>query len=374
MALVGQVGSFLYLPALPTISLEFVTDEPAVQRTVVAFFLGSLVGFALFGPLSDRFGHTLMLAAAGVLFVAGCVGSALAPELGALVAARFVQGVGSVAGMITARTVIRDAFPPGEAVRLVSLVSAANAASVAASPILGAFLLTMISWRAGFWVNAAFATFVTVTAVIVLPRSIRRPVADTLPGIRQIVASPTWRACLLITGGTTSAFMVMMAASPFVFITALGTSPITYSWIMAIVLGGYGVVAVRTGRMAGRLGAKQAMKLAVGPMLFGAVAVTLVAFLAPGMLALTTAMMLMIGSMGVLVPSAHLTMLAPFPNLAGTAACIGMLVSTSCGALAVWVYAETLAGSIAGFGAAIAALTLLSAIGWLLLPSTEAYR
>ena len=99
-----------------------------------------------------------------------------------------------------------------------------------------------------------------------------------------------------------------------------------------------------------------------------------VASLVLGPRALAAAMMLMIGSMGVLVPSANLAMLASFPNVADTAASIGMLVTTSCGALAVWIYAETLGGTVAGFGVAIAALSALSAIGWLLLPATETVR
>lgn len=374
MALVGQVGSFLYLPALPTIAVEFATDERGMQGTVVAFLLGSLAGYALYGPLVDRFGRSLLLLVTGVLFVAGCVGSALASDLDTLVAARFVQGLGSVAGIITARTVIRDAYPSDEAVRRVSLVSAANAASVAASPILGALLLIMISWRAGFWVNAVFATIVTATGLAVLPRSVRQETAGALRGIRRVLGSPTWRACFLITGGTTAAFMIMMAGSPFVFITIFDVSPVGYSWIMAIILGSFGVVAARTGRLAGRIGAKRVMRLAVVPMLIGATAVVTIAFLSPDIWALAIAMTVMVGSMGVLVPSAHMAMLAPFPELAGTAASLGMLAATSCGAIAVWAYAGTLAGSVAGFGLAIAGLAAVAALGWLLLPSPETLR
>lgn len=372
MSLVGQVGSFLYLPALPTIAVEFAADERAVQDTVVAFLLGSLVGFALYGPLVDRLNGRLPLSIAGLLFVLGCIGSALAQNLDILVAARFVQGLGSVAGIITARTVIRDSFPPGDAVRRISLVSACNAASVAASPMLGALLLTMISWRAGFWVTAIIASFVTVACLAVLPRPVPQKTASTWHGVWRVLRSPTWRACLLITGGTTAAFMVMMAGSPFVFITILEVSPVSYSWIMATILGAFGIVAARTGRLAGRIGAKNVMRLAVGPMMIGAVAVVVIGSLAPGVWALTAAMAVMVGSMGVLVPSAHMAMLEPFPELAGTAASLGMLATTSCGALAVWVYAGTLAGSVAGFSVAIAGLTAVAALGWWLLPAPVA--
>jgi len=372
MSLVGQVGSFLYLPALPTIAVEFAADERAVQDTVVAFLLGSLVGFALYGPLVDRLNGRLPLSIAGLFFVLGSVGSALAQNLDILVAARFVQGLGSVAGIITARTVIRDSYPPGDAVRRISLVSACNAASVAASPILGAFLLTMISWRAGFWVTAIIAAFVTLACIAVLPGPATQKTTSTWNGVWRVVRSPAWRACLLITGGTTAAFMVMMAGSPFVFITILEVSPVSYSWIMAIILGGFGIVAARTGRLAGRIGAKNVMRLAVGPMMIGAAAVVVIGSLVPDVWALTAAMTVMVGSMGVLVPSAHMAMLEPFPELAGTAASLGMLATTACGALAVWAYAGTLAGSVAGFSVAIAGLTAVAALGWWLLPAPVA--
>ncbi len=371
LALVGQVGSFLYLPALPTIGLEFAASEGGLQGTVVSFLLGSLLGFALIGPLSDRHGRSEILSIAGMIFVAGCIGSALAPNLGTLIAARFVQGIGSVAGIITARTVIRDSFAPAEAVRLISYVSAANAASVAASPILGAFLLTLVGWRAGFWLAAAFAAAITLIGVAMLPRSERRPAGPTLASAWRILASPVWRASLLIAAGTNAAFLVMMAASPFVFIVLLDRSPVAYSWIMAGILSTFGVAAARSGRLAGRLGPKQVMRLAIGPMMLGAFGLLLGALLWPDVWVVALPLALMVGAMGVLVPSAHMAMMAPFPDLAGTATSYGMLATTTFGAFAVWLYSQTLAGSVVGFGGAITAMAALSALGWALLPSTE---
>jgi len=372
LAIVGQVGSFLYLPALPTIGVEFATGETGLQGTVVSFLIGSLLGFGLIGPLSDRFGRLETLGAAGVVFVFGCIGSALAPDLWALIGARFVQGVGSVAGVITARTVIRDTFAPAEAVRLISYVSAANAASVAASPILGAFLLTLVGWRAGFWLAAALATMVTLIGLALLPRSERPAGRAILSDAWRIPASPPWRAALLIAAGTNAAFLIMMAASPFVFIDLLDQSPVSYSWIMACILGTFGIAAARSGRLAGRLGPKLVMRLAMGPLMLGAVGLLLGGLVWPTIWAVTLPLALMVGAMGILVPSAHMAMMAPFPELAGTATSYGMLATTAFGAIAVWLYSLTLAGSVAGFGVAITGMAVLSALGWALLPSVEA--
>jgi hypothetical protein len=84
-----------------------------------------------------------------------------------------------------------------------------------------------------------------------------------------------------------------------------------------------------------------------------------------------TFLMMTVGATRLMTPSARKEMLVPFPDLVGTAASCGFLISISCGALAIWLYAQGLVGSVANFGATI---VRLSRRVWVLLPITEPSR
>jgi sugar porter (SP) family MFS transporter len=74
--------------------------SPFMQGAVVSsLLLGAMIGAGLAGRLSDRLGRRRLILIAAMTFTVGALGSALAPGIGVLLAARFVLGlaVGSAA-------------------------------------------------------------------------------------------------------------------------------------------------------------------------------------------------------------------------------------------------------------------------------------
>ena len=75
------------------------TGESVVAAIVL---LGAMLGAAVAGDVSDRLGRRWVIFATALLFIAGSLACALAPEAGALMAGRFVVGVAiGVASMLT---------------------------------------------------------------------------------------------------------------------------------------------------------------------------------------------------------------------------------------------------------------------------------
>ena len=62
------------------------------------------------GPLADRYGRRPVLVAGLALYALACVACALAPTMGFLIGARFLQAIGCCAAVVVARAIIRDAF------------------------------------------------------------------------------------------------------------------------------------------------------------------------------------------------------------------------------------------------------------------------
>ena len=111
LGLLSAIGPFaidMYLPALPAIGSALHADVHQVQFSLMAFFLSFAVSQVIYGPASDMFGRKPPLYVGIALFVAGSIGCALAPDIGTLIAFRFVQGLGGGAPNVLARAVVRD--------------------------------------------------------------------------------------------------------------------------------------------------------------------------------------------------------------------------------------------------------------------------
>jgi MFS transporter, DHA2 family, methylenomycin A resistance protein len=123
------------------------------------------------GTLSDRIGARQAYGAGLATFVAASAACGLAPTLGALVAARFVQGAGAAVMLPASLALIREAYPDSvQRARAIAVWAIGGAVASAAGPVVGGFL-TLLSWRAIFFINLP----VGVVALYLLARVPRSP-------------------------------------------------------------------------------------------------------------------------------------------------------------------------------------------------------
>jgi DHA1 family bicyclomycin/chloramphenicol resistance-like MFS transporter len=162
--------------------------------------------------------------------------------------------------------------------------------------------------------------------------------------------------------------MILMAGSPFVFIGIYGLSELAYTGLLGAMLVAFAGAALVSGHLVARLGARRVLGWAIAPVAFGALALAAVVLLAPGFWLFYIVLSLLIGSMGLVVPTGHTIMLAPFPEIAGTAVGVAMLVNTIAGALALVAYGLLASGSVTGFALSVAVFTMLIMAGWASLP------
>ena len=121
LSAVGPIAIDMYMPGLPVIAADLGTDVGAAQQTLVAFFLALALGQPVYGPLADAYGRRPPLIGGLVLFIAAGIGCVFAPEIGTLVALRFVQGLGICATAVIVRAVIRDLYTGPRAAQLLAL-------------------------------------------------------------------------------------------------------------------------------------------------------------------------------------------------------------------------------------------------------------
>jgi DHA1 family bicyclomycin/chloramphenicol resistance-like MFS transporter len=140
----------LYLASLPGMALDFGVSPAAVQQTLSLFVFGFGTAQLISGPLSDRYGRRPVLIGGLALYLVSGLACALAPSLGWLIAARFVQAIGCCTAVVVARAIIRDAYSPAEGARVMARALSLLALAPILGPILGGYLQVGFGWRAAF--------------------------------------------------------------------------------------------------------------------------------------------------------------------------------------------------------------------------------
>jgi MFS transporter, DHA2 family, methylenomycin A resistance protein len=139
--------------ALTRIGREFGGSTSGLQWVIDAYTLlfASLLLFA--GNLSDRIGAKRAIGIGITGFLVASVACALAPSLGALIAARAVQGAAAAIMLPASMALIREAYPdPARRAHALGIWAVGGAIAGAVGPILGG-LLTTFDWRLVFAIN-----------------------------------------------------------------------------------------------------------------------------------------------------------------------------------------------------------------------------
>lgn len=170
-----------------TSSLEWVVDAYTV---VLASLLISS------GALADRFGRRRLFQGGLGVFGMASLACAFAPSLGALVAARAVQGAGASMLSPVALAIVVNAMPdPRERAQAIGVWASVFGLSMAAGPVAGGALIAAFGWRSVFWINAPVIVAAVILSAVLVPESrADRPRRLDLPG--QVLLTATVCVCV----------------------------------------------------------------------------------------------------------------------------------------------------------------------------------
>ncbi len=143
------------LPALPAIGeglgVALANDR---QYVISTYLFGIGAGSLLYGPLSDRFGRKGVLVPALFAYVAFSIGCGLATSFPMLLALRFGHGLISAALGVIVVAVIRDLFSGDAMAKRLSMIFLVFMIVPAIAPTMGAGVAAVAGWRSIFIVLA----------------------------------------------------------------------------------------------------------------------------------------------------------------------------------------------------------------------------
>lgn len=172
-AFINMLDTTIINLALPAIQSELSASHSALQWTLVIYVLTFAAGLLPFGRFGDVFGRRRLFLAGLFGFLAASSVCGFAPTVGALILARFFQGLAASMMMPQVLAILHESFPEEEKAKAIGFFGMVTALGAMAGPLLGGFLVSAdlfgLGWRMIFLINLPFGLVALAGAYAVLP-------------------------------------------------------------------------------------------------------------------------------------------------------------------------------------------------------------
>lgn len=239
----ASISTDLYLPAMPVIGRALGAGAGQVEWTVSGYLAGFTIGQLLWGPVGDRYGRRLPIAAGLVLFMLGSAECALASGIDQLIAARLAQAIGASSSVVLARAMVRDLYEGPAAARMMSTLMTVMAVAPLLGPLVGGQVLAVAGWRAIFWLLVVVGG-VTLIALSTLPETLpvaerdERPLKDALTGYAVLLRDRRLLTYAGVGGFFYAGMFAYIAGSPHAYIVVHHVAPQAYGLLFATAVAG----------------------------------------------------------------------------------------------------------------------------------------
>ena len=276
LAVLGMLGPFsidTYIPAFSGIAGSLGATPLEMQQTLSAYLFGFAFMSLFHGAISDSVGRRPVVLWGMAAFTLASAGCALSQSIGQLIFFRAMQGLTTGAGIVVARAVVRDMFPPSQAQRVMSQITIYFGVAPAIAPLIGGWLFVHLDWHSIFWFLAAVGVVLWVANYKLLPETLhlghRQPlkVSNLMQGYWQLVSDPRFLLLALASGVPFNGMFLYVLSAPVFLGEHLALAPTQFFWFFILTISGIMGGAFVSGRMAGKLAPKQQIKYGFSIML-----------------------------------------------------------------------------------------------------------
>ena len=368
----------MHLPALPAMADDFQTSDSQLQLTLTLYALGSAISLLVSGPLTDRFGRRPVLLAGLFLYVLATAACALADNIAVLIIARLFQALGGCCTTVIGRVIVRDYFDRNEQARLLGLISMAMAISPMAAPVLGSLMLPFIHWRGLFVLLGVIGAVLCLVVYRRLPETRPPEVAAAPPrGLLriygQLLRDRYFLRYSLAIGCVYSTYFPFISESSALLQRGFHLSATAYALVFAATISGYMLGANLFRRLVRRFEADRLIVAGIAVNVLGSGILALATVALPGeWLAIVLPMVLIMVSVGMVIPACQLSVLQPYGAIAGTASGLFFFTQMFLTAVSSWATGLLSDGTSAPLVMMTALASVLLVTSWLALQQKAA--
>lgn len=323
----GPLSIDMYLPSLPSIAKDFQVPLSSVQMSLASFFVGIALGQIFYGPVTDRFGRKKPLYFGLILYGLASLLCATTDSVNGLIFFRFLQALGSCAGMVISRAVVRDLFPPHECAKIFSLLMLIMGVAPILAPVIGGTIASTLGWRYIFWILTTVSV-VILLAIFFFLQETHRPEGDhhqlnkTFHNYAQILKDRNFTGYAFSMSFIYAGLFAYITGSPFVFIEHYGLTPHHYAWVFGINAFGIIFFSQVNGRLLRRYSPAFLIKRTLPLSALATFFVFLVGYTNGPFWAMFLSLFTFIFSLGLIAPNAAASALSAQGKFAGSASAL----------------------------------------------------
>ena len=218
-------------------SAYFGVGAERIYLTLTVFFVFYALGTLLWGPLSDHYGRKpILLIGLGVYIVSSAL-CGFTVNINGLILCRSFQAVGGSAAGVVAIAIVKDVYSGRKRESVLAIVQSMTLIAPAVAPILGAYLLKVLSWRGVFWTLSGVGVLALVGSLL-FEESIR----DRNPGmlgesfgrVGEVLRNRGFTYLLLLFSLVPLSVLAFISASTYIYQDGFQLSPQQYSFYFSL--------------------------------------------------------------------------------------------------------------------------------------------
>lgn len=171
VAITSFMGTFLVSAvniALPSIEHDFSLSALELSWIITSFILGMALFMMPSGVWGDNSDNRKLFKLGLIIFTLASAICFVAPNGTWLIAARFLQGIGTAFTGTTGQAILVSSFPPERRGRVLGISVSAVYTGLALGPLLGGIITQHLGWRLLFMIASIFGVFTYIISSIYL--------------------------------------------------------------------------------------------------------------------------------------------------------------------------------------------------------------
>ena len=171
----ASLDNLVVTNALPVIRADLGATLEELTWTVNAYTLTFASCILMSSALADRFGRRSVFLLGVFIFTASSAWCGISDNIGALITARTLQGIGGSAVMPLSLALLSTSVPERLRATAIGIWGGVAGLGVALGPFIGGAVVEGMNWHAIFWINVPFGLLCIPLVWITIPESRGRP-------------------------------------------------------------------------------------------------------------------------------------------------------------------------------------------------------